>query len=228
MLQTQEKLDLEKPDFAGTLERILVNVPDTIPTASPLEQRQSQESSTKALSLWKACQITDRHREFKPEDSLNEDWNVQWEKLRPTIGTGVIAVIIGNRGAGKSQMASCAMRVSCKMLRSARYEKAMNFFLDVRKTYKANSEKSESEVIDEYCKPRLLVIDAIENRSESQFENLLLNHLIDLRYDMVLDTILIGNQTEIEFAASMGPSIVDRIHECGVKIVCNWKSFRRK
>ena len=124
-------------------------------------------------------------------------------------------------------MAVCAIRQSCKNLRPARYSKALNFFLDVRKTYKPNSEKSEDEVIKYYCEPFLLVIDAIENRSESAFENLLMNHLIDTRYDQCKDTILIGNYDENQFAASMGPSIVDRIHECGIKIVCNWKSFRR-
>lgn len=152
---------------------------------------------------------------------------MQWEKLSTAIGTGMIAVIIGNRGAGKTQMAVCAIRNACRKELSARYVKALNFFLDIRETYQ-NKERSEKEVLKEYCEPELLVIDAIENRSESQFENLLLNHLIDIRYDQIKDTVLIGNQNEKEFSASMGPSIVDRIHECGIKIICNQKSFRRK
>jgi DNA replication protein DnaC len=171
--------------------------------------------------------ITDRHKNFKPEHSTNQEWNEQWLKLSSVLGKGVIAVIIGSRGAGKSQMAVCAIRQSCRSLRSARYEKALNFFLDVRKTYKPNSEKTERDIINEYCEPYLLVIDAVENRGETPFENLLLNYLVDIRYDQCKDTILIGNQNENEFAASMGPSIIDRIHECGVKILCNWKSFRR-
>jgi DNA replication protein DnaC len=173
-------------------------------------------------------QITLRHRDFKPEDSDSAEWNEQWFKLSQAIGKGIIAVILGTRGAGKSQMAVCAIRQSCKKLKSAQYSKALNFFLDVRATYKPDSKKSEYEVLHDYCDPFLLVIDAIENRSESPFENLLLNHLIDIRYDQCKDTILIGNYTEQEFAASMGASIVDRIHECGIKILCNWKSFRRQ
>lgn len=208
----------------------ILESPDTMKTGMHLEPQQSPENLTKGLSLWRESRITDRHKLFKPENSEGPEWNEQWEKLKSVIGTGIVAVIIGNRGAGKSQMAVCAIRECCKrLLKSARYEKAMNFFLDVRKTYKDNSTfMSESDVVEDYCKPSLLVIDAVENRSESSFENLLLNHLVDLRYDRMLDTLLIGNLTEQQFATSMGPSIVDRIHECGIKIICNWQSFRRK
>lgn len=227
MFQMEEK-ELEKMDVDSALKNLIPEADqDTTKTETLSEPQQNQESFKKGLSLWRESRITDRHRNFKPEESTNPEWNEQWKKLSGVIGTGIIAVILGNRGAGKSQMAVCAIRQSCKNLKSARYEKALNFFLDVRKTYKPDSEKSEHDIIHEYCEPFLLVVDAVENRSETPFENLLLNYLIDIRYDQCKDTILIGNQNENEFAASMGPSIVDRIHECGIKILCNWKSFRR-
>ena len=210
------------------LDKAILDAQATMSTGTPLEPPQSPENSTRALSLWKVSQITDRHREFKPEESENAEWNAQWCKLSQTIGLGTLAVIIGNRGAGKTQMAVCAIRQACKNLKAAIYTKALNFFLDVRATYRKESILSEKEIIEKYCSPELLVIDAIENRSDSAFENMLLNHLIDIRYDRCLDTVLIGNLNEQEFAANMGISIVDRIHECGVKILCNWKSFRRK
>jgi putative replication protein len=172
--------------------------------------------------------VPERHKVFQPEDSASLEWSEKWLKLNSAIGTGVIAVIIGTRGAGKTQLATCAIREACKDGRSATYVKALNFFLEVRRSYQKDSTKHEKEIIDSFVKPSLLVIDAIENRSDSQFENLLLNHLIDLRYDSMKDTIMIGNINENEFAASMGMSIVDRIHECGLKIVCTWDSFRRK
>jgi DNA replication protein DnaC len=193
-----------------------------------LEQPQSPENLTRALSLWKESRITGRHQEFRAEQTESAEWAAQWCKLSQALGTGIIAVIIGNRGAGKTQMAVCAIRQSCKNLKSCLYSKAINFFLDVRASYRKDSTETEKKIIEKYCEPFLLVIDAIENRSDSAFENMLLNHLIDVRYDRVLDTILIGNFDEAQFAANMGASIVDRIHECGIKIICNWKSFRRK
>lgn len=175
-----------------------------------------------------ASQITVRHRDFKPEDTTSSEWAAQWCKLAQSIGKGIIAMIYGNRGAGKTQLAVCAIRAACAEGRSALYTKAMNFFLDVRATYRENNTATEKEIIKKYCSPELLVIDAIENRSDSPFENLLLTYLIDVRYDQMKDTILVGNFSGEQFAANMGPSVVDRIHECGIKIACNWKSFRRK
>lgn len=171
--------------------------------------------------------MPERHKYFDLTENKLPQWQEQWERLSAKIGTGVIAVIIGTRGAGKTQMATCAIKKACGMEKSAKFKKVLDFFLDIRRTYKKDSEISENEVLEKYCDYGLLVLDAIENRSDSQFENLLLNHLIDIRYDRCLDTILIGNFDEKQFAENMGMSIVDRIHECGIKIVCNWKSFRR-
>jgi DNA replication protein DnaC len=221
-------VDQEPVSVKEALEKAMRDAQDTMAPVTLLEPQQSLGSSTRALSLWRASQITDRHREFKPEESNSSEWNAQWCKLSQALGKGTLAVIIGNRGAGKSQMAVCAIRQACKDGNPSLYTKALNFFLDVRMSYRKDAKYSEKEVIDKYCEPYLLVIDAIENRSDSQFENLLLNHLIDIRYDQCKDTVLIGNYNEQEFAASMGPSIVDRIHECGIKIICGWKSFRRK
>jgi len=172
--------------------------------------------------------LPERHKSFIPENNALEAWKTQWDKLSANIGSGSIAVILGNRGAGKTQMAACAIRQSCKNGKRALYCKAMDFFLDVRAAYRKEAIESEKKVINQYREPFLLVIDAIENRGETDFENRLLDILIDKRYDDCTDTILISNQDEKGFAASMGPSIIDRIHECGIKIICNWESFRRK
>jgi DNA replication protein DnaC len=175
-----------------------------------------------------ASRITDRHRVFTPEQTESSEWGEQWCKLSNSLGKGIIAVISGNRGSGKTQMAICAIRLACHRGSPALYIKAMDFFLDIKSSYRKDNSIAEKEIIKTYCAYKLLVIDAIENRSDSPFENLLLNYLIDVRYDQKKDTILIGNFTDGQFAANMGPSIVDRIHECGIKILCNWKSFRRK
>lgn len=218
----------EKVDFAELARKAAQGFPDTTQTETPLEPKQSPENLTRARLLWTASQAPDKHREMRPEASESAEWNAKWCELAGALGKGTLAVIIGTRGGGKTQMGVCAIRQACKELRPALYAKALDFFLEVRGTYRKDSQKIEQDIIERYCDPELLVIDAIENRSDSPFENLLLNHLVDKRYDKNRDTILIGNYNEQEFAASMGPSIVDRIHECGIKILCNWKSFRRR
>ena len=215
-------MEPEKVDYQAIVGKIISETMN-----QPSEQEPNPENTTRGLSLWKVSQITDRHKEFQAKDNTSAEWGAQWCKLSQALGSGIIAVIIGNRGAGKTQMAVCAVRQSCKEGKPALYTKALNFFLDVRSSYRKEAIDTEKNIIEKYCAPFLLVIDAIENRSDSAFENLLFNHLIDIRYDRMLDTLLIGNYDENQFATSMGPSIVDRIHECGIRIICNWKSFRR-
>ena len=103
----------------------------------------------------------------------------------------------------------------------------MGFFLDVREAMRSN-EKSEKTAIRSFSLPRLLVIDAMEVRGETDFENRILDYVIDLRYDSGMDTILISNQTKEEFSKSVGPSIISRVHQVGDTIECNWPSFRGK
>jgi DNA replication protein DnaC len=85
---------------------------------------------------------------------------------------------------------------------------------------------TEAEVVRRYVEPTLLIIDAMEVRGETAFEDRLLDHIIDKRYDNMSDTLLITNQTAEAFKNSAGPSIVSRIHETGRKIECVWPSFR--
>jgi DNA replication protein DnaC len=217
-----------KTDYEAIVQKIIQENPDTMRMGLRLEPRPGQENFLRELSLLRASRIPDRHKDFQPQDSESSEWSGQWCKLAQSTGKEIIAMIYGNRGAGKTQMAVCAIKKACAEDRSALYTKAMNFFLDIRATYRKDAAVTERAMIDKYCAPELLVIDAIENRSDSPFENLLLTYLIDVRYDQMKDTILVGNFTEEQFAANMGPSVVDRIHECGIKIICKWKSFRRK
>jgi DNA replication protein DnaC len=172
-----------------------------------------------------ASGVPEQHKHFKPEENTVTEWNDKWTKLQTS--KELLIIIMGNRGAGKTQMAICKIREECKIGGSCLYSKAFDIFLDIRSTYKKDSKDSEIDIVKKYCIPKLLVIDAIENRSETQFENQLLSHIIDRRYDDIKQTIMISNQDEKAFAISMGPSIVDRIHESGLKLICNWKSFRR-
>jgi DNA replication protein DnaC len=74
----------------------------------------------------------------------------------------------------------------------------------------------------------LLVIDEIQERADTQFEDRTLTNLIDARYYGMRPTILIGNLRPSEFAARIGSSIASRIRETGGVIEFNGPSFRDK
>lgn len=154
----------------------------------------------------------------------------------PVIESGGILVLHGKRGTGKTQMAAEIARTKrfpfdagtkADPKRSAHYQTAMRFFLTVRATFKKGSDKTELEIIDRMTEPGLLVIDELQERGETAFEDRLLTHLIDARYGAKRPTILIANLTKDELGKSLGPSIVDRIRENGRCIDFTWNSYRR-
>jgi DNA replication protein DnaC len=83
-------------------------------------------------------------------------------------------------------------------------------------------------VIQEYCEAALLVIDEVQVRAETKFEDDKLTAIIDARYAADMPTILISNYTWEKLASTLSPAVIDRIEENGAKLLFNWESFRRK
>lgn len=160
---------------------------------------------------------------FDPEA---KEWQTALEKLKARLGTGFIVGLVGIRGPGKTQLGVELMRESTKALRSAYYCTAMDYFMHIKDAFQNDSEKSQQEAQKFFVKPKLLVLDEVHVRSGSSWEDNMLTDLIGKRYNAVLDTVLISNQTLPEFQASVGPSIMDRLNETGGCITCSWKSFR--
>lgn len=155
------------------------------------------------------------------------EWNSTLEGVRAKLGTGFLIALLGIRGAGKTQLAVEAIRSRVEAGRDGRYVKAMDLIIRFREAFRKDG-PSEKTVLEEFLNPDILVVDAMEERGETQFEDRMISHLIDLRYDAMLDTLLISNQTKDAFAKSVGNSAVSRIIETGTTIECAWESFRKK
>lgn len=176
--------------------------------------------------LVKSSGVPLRHCRLTHEMEQHGEWKANRDKLCGRIGSGFLVALIGNRGTGKTQMSVHAVVYNSKTQRRSLYCKAMEIFLDIRATY-TRPDASEKDAIAKYLEPSLLVIDEIQQRGETAFEDRLLAYLIDKRYDAMVDTILIGNLQEDAFKDSLDPSIVDRLRETGGILQCNWKSFRQ-
>jgi len=170
------------------------------------------------------------------------EWLASFALALPVIESGGIILMHGKRGPGKTRMAAeiaRAGRFPCDQTRgkklegnaeprkSALYRTAMRFFLDIRATYKKDSPGTERDVIDQLTECGLLVLDELQERGDTPFEDRLLTHLIDARYGALRPTIIIANLDEAQLGASLGPSIVDRVHENGKRIEFTWASYRR-
>lgn len=173
--------------------------------------------------------VPKRHMNFRPEtDNVDKNWMRVYTKIKDTVDKGSLFAIVGNRGTGKTQIGSSLIGyVTINLNMSAMYKKAFDIFLRIRESMNAPGD-SEIKAVNEFINKFFLVIDSFEVRSETPFENRILDHIIDRRYDLVKPTLIISNDTLDNFVKIIGPSVVDRIRETGGIIEMSWQSYRIK
>jgi DNA replication protein DnaC len=188
------------------------------------EEPQSAEHVATVERLFDAAMCP--ARQAGRSELSGEEWLAKFKMLQGKLGRGGIFALIGTNGPGKTQMGVECIRRASAQRRTSRYAAAMEFFLDLKASYRKDSEKDERAVIQEYAKPRLLVLDECQERGETEWEDRMLTYLIDRRYREERDTILISNLKRSEFEKSLGWSVISRLNETGGIIECTWPSFR--
>ena len=190
-----------------------------------IEAKQSaREAKIKADAILSNANLPVRNRERFT--STHPKWDRIDARLKARLGDGFIIALLGPRGTGKTQLGCSLCQHAAEAGRKCLYGSAMGFFLDIKESF--DGVKSEKAVIDSYIKPQLLVLDEMQERGQSQWEDRLLTHLIDRRYAAKKDTLLLSNQTSKQFAEAMGESVVSRILQTGGIATCDWESFRTK
>lgn len=159
-----------------------------------------------------------------PWDRPGGEWLERFTKARAVMRTQGILALCGPRGTGKTRLAAeIARDVASK---GTRYLTALDFFVEIKATFGREAKRTELDVLTEFKRRRLLILDEIQERSENDWENRLLTNLIDSRYSNLKPTILIANLKSEELIESLGTSIVDRIREGGGLITVDGASFR--
>jgi DNA replication protein DnaC len=168
---------------------------------------------------------------------IGQPFDTLCESILTKAREGGLLALLGDRGTGKTQAAT---EVAARFLShwrapvedskrwrptAIRYTTAAEMFLDIR-TGMANGE--EWEVLRLYKTCGLLVIDEIQERKQTDFEDQVLVSVIDTRYMNMRPTILIGNQTEEKFRVQLGPSVASRMTEGASGVVrLTGPSYRR-
>lgn len=196
-----------------------------LPEVTDFAERAKADALQRTHSLRTNWNAPERHV-AKRLGTNPHPWREKLAAVGGRIGKGMMVGLVGGRGTGKTQLAVEVMRESTRHGRSALFTTAMDFFIEIKRTYRKDSEQDERAVLGRYKRRKLLVIDEIGKRSESEWENNLLFTVLNSRYNDVLDTILIDNRSKEDFVATIGPSLADRMNECGGIIECNWPSFR--
>lgn len=234
------KLRATTPKQAAVFAAVLENTTKTPQQTCPLRLTGHEMSEADKIRLREeriAARIRAAHMPTRHQQTQLEAHAKQEAILSQTCdlmgSKGAIIVLSGTRGTGKTQIACELIKGVCENHpvipqggTIAEYIKAMDLFSSIRATYETKG-VSEESAINRYILPILLVIDEFQERAASQFEDRVMTHIIDRRYDLMRDTVIITNLEPKMFAVQAGASIMDRIRETGSIIECKWPSLRR-
>lgn len=232
LLEAQRKIRASQTDVIEPLQipesigSALDRLKQTLSSAKtiPDTQHDSQERAKAVDRLRELWNAPIRHSSRR--DLYGDEWRAQYVKLYRLLGSGFTIALVGKRGPGKTQMGVELMRECTAQLKSAYYCTAMDYFMRIKDTFQPDRKETQADAQKFFAKPRLLVIDELHVRSDSAWEDNMLVDLIGKRYNALLDTLLISNQTSIDFERTVGPSIIDRLNETGGIVECTWQSFR--
>ncbi len=163
--------------------------------------------------------------ELLPAD-VAPGYSIALESLKHLLNEPAMLAMIGGRGAGKTWMACALVREFCKYGRSAMYLEAMDYFLELQETFDNGCKINSASVERKHIAPELIVLDAMEERADTAWNDRMLVRLINKRYAANKSTLMISNQDAATFKKHIGESIEDRIRDGGGIILCNWKSLR--
>ena len=216
-------------------------ITDTMERLKRATEKQTPEEKARIEKMRDAQQERDRRceveklregwgaptRQLKATADWSGLWGVTAEKVKAKLGTGFLIALHGRNGNGKTQMAVEMMRYQTgERMKSARFTTSTEFFMAVKATYKPDATRDEASLVADFCKPSLLVVDEVEKRGASEWENNLLFHLFNRRYNDMKDTLIISNLIRAELDTHLGPSLVSRLNETGGMIHCDWPSRR--
>lgn len=198
-------------------------------------KRLAERFKEQADRLFKNSNCPKRHADAIKiiGDSENPRWHETRDLLIEQAGyaNGFLVALLGNRGTGKTQLCAAVIKACTGRMMTCRYVKAIDLFRSFRGAYvpvaKGERGQDEQDIIEMWASFDLLVIDECHQRGETTAEQNTLINLLDRRYDARLCTILIANQDKEQFAASIGESVVSRIHQTGDAIICDWPSYRK-
>lgn len=139
---------------------------------------------------------------------------------------GAALILCGKPGTGKTHIGCGIAHAVIETGHSAMFSTVLAAIRCIKDTYRRDSARSESEAIDDFLKPSLLVLDEVGAQVGSEHEKLLLFEIINERYQRCRSTILISNLTQAEIAEYLGDRVVDRFREDGAVVAFDWASYR--
>lgn len=138
---------------------------------------------------------------------------------------GSTLILSGLPGTGKSHLATAVLQALMPR-HCGLYTTCMNVIRAVRGTWRKDSERSETEVLNIYARVPLLVLDEIGVQYGTDGEQTLLFDVLDRRYRDMQPSIFLTNQNKKGFAEFIGERTYDRLRETSTWVAFDWPSHR--
>jgi len=138
---------------------------------------------------------------------------------------GSTLILSGLPGTGKSHLASAVLQALMPR-HCGLYTTCMNVIRAVRGTWRKDSERSETEILNAYADVPLLVLDEIGVQYGTDGEQTILFDVLDRRYREMKPSIFLTNQNQKGFTEFVGERTFDRLRETSTWVAFDWPSFR--
>ena len=149
------------------------------------------------------------------------------ENFDQVMKTGRSAVFVGKVGTGKTHLAVGIALSIMKQQKSPLFTTVQRLVRRVKDSWRTK-EETESEVIEAFASPDLLILDEIGVQFGSEFEKQILFDVLNERYEKLKPSILLSNIPKEQLGEYLGERVTDRLRENGGKMIpFDWESHRR-
>jgi DNA replication protein DnaC len=140
---------------------------------------------------------------------------------------GTVIVFSGQPGTGKSHLA-IAIGQALMERGTVLYTSAIDAVRMIRDTWRRDSPKTESQVLEALSSVGLLILDEVGVQYGTEAEQVSLFDIIDKRYRDMMPMILLTNQNKAGMKSFLGDRSFDRLREGGQWVTFDWESHRGK
>ncbi len=146
------------------------------------------------------------------------------------LSAGTSLILCGNTGTGKTHLAcGIANQVIHQYGSSAVFVKVMDAIRQVKQTWSRDAVMSETQALNLFTDPDLLILDEVGMQFGSDAEKLVTFEIINKRYESMRPTILLSNFNPKAMQEYAGERIMDRMSEGdGMVLQFSWGSYRGK
>lgn len=143
------------------------------------------------------------------------------------LSTGKSLIFCGRVGTGKTHLACGILHSIISAGFSGVYATAYAAVRRVKDSW-TKRDATETEVLQTFVRPDLLVLDEVGVQFASETERILLFEIINGRYENLRPTLLVSNLDITGVETCIGPRALDRLREGGGRVVIfDWDSHRK-